>query len=340
MLASPPWTPPFNKIRVGGIGADLRAYAYSLEDIPVKDPLTHEVKTQKRAFLWYLDMVGNSREAVRAIWAGLVNHPPKPVVLYYNDGGGEGNNNKEQAEEEKADHNQLDITKALEQGNPAPAQMWAYPPDPARSGGFVWHYVQLTRAAAHQGVLVPKAALANRTSSVTTLTASNKNTDSDGANGNDDGENKITAPPLRPKEFVLLSLPEMADQASRARTTEAGGSSSNSQSPNYMEAAVGKLSGLYYRRLDALSRVPLLPEWATWLWHYSASGSNSTGIRKLYSQGCEAYLCQPPDDEQLARAIKEGIQSGELAVPSPVVVLAEGVINPTAKVVDKRKEAA
>jgi hypothetical protein len=65
-------THPFNKIRLGGMEADLEGIAYQIE-------LNNEGKP--KAVLWYLSVVGH-KIAVQAIWAGLVNTPPQPISIY------------------------------------------------------------------------------------------------------------------------------------------------------------------------------------------------------------------------------------------------------------------
>jgi hypothetical protein len=65
-------THPFNKIRLGGMEADLEGIAYQIE-------LNNEGKP--KAVLWYLSVVGH-KIAVQAIWAGLVNTPPQPIGIY------------------------------------------------------------------------------------------------------------------------------------------------------------------------------------------------------------------------------------------------------------------
>lgn len=119
----------FSKIRQSGLEADLRAYALSLGEIDVPDPLTGAPVRTKRAWLWYLDMVSQSREAVKALWAGLVNSPPRPAVLY-------------------TESDAPNTTNS----------MWAYLAPAERAGSFHWKYAALPKVRAHQGVVVPDCA--------------------------------------------------------------------------------------------------------------------------------------------------------------------------------------
>jgi hypothetical protein len=125
---------PFNKIRINGIIAELRAYAYIIQEVTVKDALTKEDVLEKRAFLWYLDIVGTSREALKAIWAGMVNFPPQPAVLY-----------QEYAQLEEDNEKKV-----------KPIRVFLHS---TGTGEWYWKQIRLEKALAHQGVLFPEKAL-------------------------------------------------------------------------------------------------------------------------------------------------------------------------------------
>jgi hypothetical protein len=271
----------FTKIRQSGLEADLRAYAYSVEDREVQDPLTREIKTEKRAYLWYLDMVGRSREALKAIWAGLVNHSPKPAVLF-----------------REIAHSDLTSQSEQSQHQPEPEeeatfQMWVYLAERERAHGFRWKYSSLPKAAAHQGVLVPEIALARPPTFIkNTKAKAVVQTEAAPPPSQVEKQDEATAvlELIQTQEFLLLALNEF------------GGT-----------AAPLNLAQLYYRRLDGLSQVPLLPQWEEWLWHYAEEQGL---VKRLASFGCEAYLCRQPQEQELAQAISQALQYRQLPLPN------------------------
>jgi hypothetical protein len=277
----------FTKIRQSGLEADLRAYAYSVEDREVQDPLTHEIKTVKRAYLWYLDMVGRSREALKAIWAGLVNHPPKPAVLYrevaHSDLASQSEQSQHQPEPEPEEE--------------TPSQMWVYLAERERAHGFRWKYSSLPKAAARQGVLVPEIALARPPTFIkNTKTKAVVQTEVAPRQSQAEKQDEATAvlELIQTQEFLLLALNEF------------GGT-----------PAPLNLAQLYYRRLDGLSQVPLLPQWDEWLWYYAQQQGL---VEHLTSFGCEAYLCRQPQEQELAQAISLALQHKQLLLPNHQLV--------------------
>jgi hypothetical protein len=171
-----------------------------------------------------------------------------------------------------------------------------------RSGGFRWKYSSLSKAAAHQGVLVPEIAFAHPANFIRRgkMAAKPDQEQGQGQQRNTEAEAEVEeseSVPPQPQEFLILRLPEF------------GGSNC---SQGQLQGEALDLPQLYYRRLDALSRVPLLPEWANWLWQYSLSQGL---VNPLPGQGCEAYLCSQPDDTALAEAVKAGLLNGELDIP-------------------------
>jgi hypothetical protein len=69
------------------------------------------------------------------------------------------------------------------------------------------------------------------------------------------------------------------------------------------------VSQIYYERLNLVTSIPILSEWHDWLWGYVTQNDL---VKKLTSYGCEAYLCQVPDENLLAQEIEIGIVSGKL----------------------------
>jgi ADP-heptose:LPS heptosyltransferase len=70
-----------------------------------------------------------------------------------------------------------------------------------------------------------------------------------------------------------------------------------------------RLKEAYYRQVDALSPVPLAPQWADWLWNYA---HNAGLVQILISTGCNAWLCRPPQNKDLAAALKIALEQKEL----------------------------
>lgn len=132
-------TQPFNKVRLGGMEADLEGYAYQIE--------LNEGKP--KAVLWYLSMVGH-KTAVQAIWAGLVNTPPQSIVLY----------REEDFSEDESSEHAGQVENGGEGGRKAImlqlAEGW-------RSGGWNFLKTQLNASYAYQGILLPKTAFLNST---------------------------------------------------------------------------------------------------------------------------------------------------------------------------------
>jgi hypothetical protein len=278
------YKPNFNKIRLGGLSADLRAYAYTVEEVVVADPLTRQPVMEKHAHLWYLDMVSHSREAVKAIWAGLVNSPPKPVVLY----------RELQAPE-------LENPQSGANATMIPGSTWARLAFPERSGGYRWSYMPLPKACAHHGVILPQAAVAKsvrksrRSSQIEKEnTAASKQKQGQAGLGTDaalsasqEAETEEIETPG--EEFLLLWLPEFG-KVDKANLPEK-----------------------YFGRVDALSHVPLLADWSDWLWEFGRSREPNL-CQPLLSYGCEAWLCRAPSDKALAAALKEALSTGGLTV--------------------------
>lgn len=299
----------FTKIRQSGLEADLRAYAYSLEDVEVQDPVTREVKTEKRAYLWYLDMVGRSREALKAIWAGLVNYPPKPAVLYHED--------HEVAQSDLANQSGEPQNSSEREKEESGAQMWVHLAERELSKGFLWKYSSLPKAAAHQGVLVPQIALARPASFIKNAKAK---TGSPPEVAPHQAQNEAVegATPMleliQTQEFLLLALHEFGS------------------SP-----APLNLSQLYYQRLDGISQVPLLPQWDQWLWQ---SAQEQGLVKRLISYGCEAYLCRQPQERELAQAVSQALQHRQLPLPGDEVAGLLKVRTSTLETDLNEKEAA
>lgn len=128
---------PFNKVRLGGMEADLEGYAYQIE--------VHE--GTPKAVLWYLSMVGH-KTAVQAIWAGLVNTPPQSVVLYREEEISTGENSENTAQiDNDGEQSRKAVMLQLAGAN--------------RSGGWSYFKTQLNASYAYQGILIPKAAFLN-----------------------------------------------------------------------------------------------------------------------------------------------------------------------------------
>lgn len=128
-------TRPFNKIRLGGMSADLEGYAYQID----------RTGEQPRAYLWYVSMVGH-KTAVQAIWAGLVNNPPQSVVLYCESEDKTSSEGEEEFEEQK---------------EPGRKPIMVQPAEGQRTGGWNFFKCQLPAACAFQGVLLPQIAFLN-----------------------------------------------------------------------------------------------------------------------------------------------------------------------------------
>lgn len=120
----------FNKIRLGGMSADVEGYAIEIDT----------TGPRPRSFLWYVSMVGQ-KNAVQAIWAGLVNSPPQSVVLYL-----EENEDTDVAEEEAT---------ALKSETKS---ILVQPAEGTRTGGWQFIKSQLAASSAYQGVLLPYTA--------------------------------------------------------------------------------------------------------------------------------------------------------------------------------------
>jgi hypothetical protein len=124
---------PFNKIRLGGMSADLEGYAFQI-DTNGERPI---------AYLWYVSMVGH-KTAVQAIWAGLVNNPPQSVVLYCE--------TYENANETSENDSQKETGRK---------PIMVQPAEGPRTGGWNFFKCQLPAACAFQGVLLPYIAYLN-----------------------------------------------------------------------------------------------------------------------------------------------------------------------------------
>lgn len=68
---------------------------------------------------------------------------------------------------------------------------------------------------------------------------------------------------------------------------------------------------LYYRYLNRRMTLPMLPEWADYLWKW---GEQVEEIETLESIGTRAYWCTP-SKELLQLAISDGIAHGQLEIP-------------------------
>jgi hypothetical protein len=280
------YKPNFNKIRLGGLSADLRAYAYTIEEVAVADPLTRQPVMEKHAHLWYLDMVSRSREAVKAIWAGLVNNPPKPVVLY--------------SELQAPD---LENPGSGPNEPTTPGSMWARLAPSDRSGGYRWSYMPLSKACAHHGVVLPQAALAKSTRKSRRSTQIEK-------------ENTTNSKSVQGQASLGTDATLSASQGAETEEIETPGEEFLLLwLAEFGKVAEQNLPEKYFGRVDALSHVPLLPDWSDWLWEFGRSREPSL-CQPLLSYGCEAWLCRAPSDKALAAALKETLSTGRLTVPT------------------------
>jgi hypothetical protein len=315
--------PAFNKIRVGGFEADLEGYAFHIEDgestsvAQLEGAVTNPAQTlepsntKKRAVLFYLSMVGH-KASVKAIWAALVNYPPKMAVLYYEasdqalfslptslPGEGEG-----ESETDTRAENGLVISPPGQASKPKAIMVELAGRE--RVGGWQFFHTQLPRARAFQGVLLPRSA--HTTGNGATPTKIKKTT---GA-----GTSRLA-------EFVILDLSATSLSCSPglSLTDEHDSEGITSETAIANEANL-ELVQLYYQRLNQLVRLPLHPGWASWLWQRGycegeiiplqgglnggvVAGSNGVG-------GLAVYLCRCPDQTIFEQAVSQAIAEGKL----------------------------
>lgn len=114
----------YNKIAAGNLSVDLEGYAFT--KIKLADGTN-------RGILYYLSMFGREAE-VKAIWAGLLSHPPSPVTLY-----------------------RVEEDGFTEDTSVPRIQLWAA--DKSQGGG--WHLAKKNVGKAYHYVLVPNIAFAD-----------------------------------------------------------------------------------------------------------------------------------------------------------------------------------
>lgn len=116
-------------------------------------------------------------------------------------------------------------------------------------------------------------------------------------------------------EGVLVPTAALSGLSENERTRKPGNAKSGSEYflllllDDMPQMRQFKLSELYHERLNKLVSIPLLPQWHEWSWQF---GTENGLVQPLVTKGCEAYLCQVPDEIQLALALREAIQAGLL----------------------------
>ena len=267
---------PFNKIRLGGMSADLEGYAYEVD----------RTGERPRAYLWYVSMLGH-KAAVQAIWAGLVNSPPQNVVLSWEDGSA-GGGDELSSQPTLASSIEPQIYREPTGTKP----IMVGPVERGRSGGWNFFKAQLTTACAYQGVLVPQSAFTqphpgqNRRPQKTET-----------GTGREQGNG----------EFLILRPPTPAGRISTI--TNANNTGSAHVAGMSREIV---LAELYYTRLNKLVDLPLHPAWANSLWQLAIENSE---VNKLECAGVEAYLCRQPDEERLQTSLSDLLRLGKLSCP-------------------------
>lgn len=256
--------PVYNKIALDGMGADLEGFAF-------KSGSTPEV-----AQLWYLSVVGH-RQAVEAIWAGLVNTPPKWASMYC---------------EETEDPVYLGLSAAkrlaYRQAKPPNLKVQLAPRPEAQ--GWLSSKCHLDKANAAQIALFPLIGFDEVPAKVRDKVRLPQSSSSG-------------ADPTHIEQFVLL-LPS-------SRTSETSPISRLTTSPpdRALDPGQAQARHLYWRRLNRLSRLPLHASWADWLWR---TGLDNAEIQLLPALSCQVWLCQQPNEERLGEALSQALRTGEL----------------------------
>lgn len=152
-------------------------------------------------------------------------------------------------------------------------------------------------------------------------------------------------------EGVLVPTAALTGLSEDERTRKPGNAKSGCEYflllllDNMPEMRQFKLSELYHERLNKLVSIPLLPQWHEWSWQF---GTDNGLVQPLVTKGCEAYLCQVPDETHLAVVLREAIRAGllytgpELA-PGEVLSVKEpqrGQIKQLPKAIDENKDEA
>ena len=294
-LTTQPPQPYYNKISLEGMVADIEGFALK--------PIGSTRGSQ--ANLWYLSMVGN-RQAVEAIWAGLVNSPPKWCDLYC---------------EETVEPAYLRMSEAekLAYRRAKPANMKVQLAPRTHSEGWITSKCQLGEANATQTALFPvvsfdelPAGLRRKhasgplpspspsavSSAPGAVTPAGTGSGSGAAAGTGSEvkatTEAVTASVRRTFEIILPPMPVAA----------------NTQLLTNLNLTLERIQHLYWRRLNALSKLPLHPSWAEWLWR---TAMDNAEIELLEAHNVQVWLCQQPDDEKLSVELSQAIRLGQLS---------------------------